>query len=198
MKNVNKLKVRKVKAVTNPIIKNMLTTCAVAGVVGAVIVAPNSAQAFSIFIKKSDEKNNKAKRFNEHAKRSGYFETEQVSANRYAIKLTQKGSSVARNLIFDDYKIPKPPDWDGKWHLLMFDISEQNRLLRDALRAKIAELGMVLIQNSVYVYPYPINDFIDNLHIVYPESTKLVLHATATQIDGEDQLIERFSNNKTL
>lgn len=46
--------------------------------------------------------------------------------------------------------------WDGKWRLIMFDIPEQGRKERDAIRDVLKSIGFHQIQKSVYIYPHEI------------------------------------------
>lgn len=41
--------------------------------------------------------------------------------------------------------------WDGKYRLVIFDIPERNRVVRDTLRRKLKEFGFVGWQKSVWV-----------------------------------------------
>jgi phenylacetic acid degradation operon negative regulatory protein len=43
--------------------------------------------------------------------------------------------------------------WDGSWRLVMFDIPEKQRGLRDKLRRALLTLGMGIFQGSVWVSP---------------------------------------------
>ena len=46
------------------------------------------------------------------------------------------------------------PTWDGKWHLLFYDIPVKYNAARMALRDMIDDLGMYPLQKSLWVYPY--------------------------------------------
>ncbi len=198
MNNISKLRTRKIKSVTNPIMKGLLRTSLAAGVVGVVLVAPNSLQAFDALVKQIDKTKKRSKRFSEYARRSGYFEITECGKNQYAVKLTNKGNDAAMNLLYEDYELPSRKKWDGKWHVLTFDILEENKYLRDLISNKVTELGMMKLQNSVYVYPYSFSEFLDNLHTVYPQATKYVISMIATHIDGEKQLVNKFHKAKIL
>ncbi len=198
MKNQNKLRVRKVKSVTSPVIKGMLKAGLAAGLVGTVVVAPNSLQAIDFVANQIDKQKSRSKRFKEYAKRSGYFEVESVGDNKYCIRLTGKGVKAAQDVIFQDYELARKEKWDGRWHILMFDIPERHKGFRDTLSAKASTLGMKLVQNSVYVYPYDISEFVQSLHAVHPEATQYVLHAEVVSISGEEQLIESFRKDRIL
>ncbi|MFA6515205.1 MAG: CRISPR-associated endonuclease Cas2 [Candidatus Paceibacterota bacterium] len=77
------------------------------------------------------------------------------------IILTNKGKSVARSFLLQDYKqFKKPIRWDGKWRLVMFDIPENKRKLRNIIRFHLKKIGFLQVQGSVWVYPYPCEEII--------------------------------------
>jgi len=45
---------------------------------------------------------------------------------------------------------------DGKWIMLIFDVPERKRYLRDLLRSAIYFLGYKMFQRSVWVCPYDV------------------------------------------
>lgn len=46
--------------------------------------------------------------------------------------------------------------WDGKWRIVMFDVEEINKRVRDRLRKKLKELGFGMLQKSVFISPHDI------------------------------------------
>ncbi|HEY4518209.1 MAG TPA: hypothetical protein VJG48_01130 [Candidatus Paceibacterota bacterium] len=54
----------------------------------------------------------------------------------------------------------KPKRWDGKWRIIIFDIWEKRRRMRDLLREEIRTYGFVKVQNSVWAYPYDCEEFV--------------------------------------
>jgi phenylacetic acid degradation operon negative regulatory protein len=52
--------------------------------------------------------------------------------------------------------------WDGFWRLIIFDIPETRRVLRDRLRRKLNELGFGMIQHSVYISPHDLGEDLKN------------------------------------
>ena len=69
--------------------------------------------------------------------------------------LTQKGIEQIsflrlENLSFD----ANSKKWDGYWRVVIFDIPETVRGLRDAFREKLREWPFYKLQNSVFVGPY--------------------------------------------
>ena len=52
--------------------------------------------------------------------------------------------------------------WDGKWRIVMFDVEEVNKKVRERLRGKLKELGFGMLQKSVFISPHGIiEDFIE-------------------------------------
>lgn len=85
----------------------------------------------------------------------------ELSDGTTRIVLTEDGKKKALQYNFDDMKIKKPNQWDGKWRLVLFDIPERIRKGRDALRDKLKELEFYELQKSVWAYPYPCEDEIN-------------------------------------
>jgi phenylacetic acid degradation operon negative regulatory protein len=48
--------------------------------------------------------------------------------------------------------------WDGYWRIVIFDIPEEDKKLRDALRYKLTELGFGQWQRSVYITPFDLEE----------------------------------------
>ena len=56
--------------------------------------------------------------------------------------------------------IKKPKHWDGKWRIVIYDLKERKRGLRDKLRNTLASFGFIRLQHSVWIYPYDCEDLI--------------------------------------
>jgi len=74
--------------------------------------------------------------------------------NQIYISLTDEGKKRAGKYKIDDLKIKTAENWDKKWRVLIFDVEENYRIKREALRGKIKELGLYQLQKSVWVCPY--------------------------------------------
>ena len=74
--------------------------------------------------------------------------------------ITDKGRELMAQIEFGEYAIPEPAFWDGKWRVLIFDISERRRRARTQLRRLLHGAGFIRMQDSVWVYPYPCDEFI--------------------------------------
>lgn len=91
-------------------------------------------------------------------KKYGYVEFLSENDREITIKLTKKGEQQIIKYAFDDIQIKKPRKWNGKFHVIIFDIPNKYRDARNAFREKLQELGAYQLQKSVWVHPYPCFD----------------------------------------
>lgn len=87
---------------------------------------------------------------------------EKITKNKEIFyRITEKGEKE-----FD--KILRPlkttGSWDGKWRLVIFDIPENKRAVRDRLRRSLAKLGLGILQASVWISPHDIRAEIEELN----------------------------------
>lgn len=75
--------------------------------------------------------------------------------------LTPIGKTRALKYQFNNLIIKKRRKWDRKWRMVLFDIPEEKRKIRDALRKKLKNLGFLEFQKSVFIFPYPCSDEIN-------------------------------------
>ncbi|MBP9714943.1 MAG: hypothetical protein KBD52_00410 [Candidatus Pacebacteria bacterium] len=74
------------------------------------------------------------------------------------IKITKKGESRLHSFEIDLISIKKQKKWDGKWHMVMYDLPLRFKKARESLRWKLKDLGFYQFQKSVWIYPYPCED----------------------------------------
>src|SRR3989344_8095107 len=87
----------------------------------------------------------------------------------------------------DELTIPRKSGWDGKWRVVLFDVPENRRKIRDAFRHHLIRLGFFELQKSVFVYPYECRDEIEFL-IEFFHARPYVRFLVAERIDIELQL----------
>lgn len=119
------------------------------------------------------------------------------------IKITEEGDKIKLELVeegklkafyydFDNLQIEKPKIWDGIWRMVIFDIPEDKKIARDALRRKLKQLGFIQLQKSAFVLPYDCKkeiEVIKDTYEVWPYVTYLVVK----EIDGEDKIKQKFN-----
>lgn len=74
----------------------------------------------------------------------GLLEQEQREMDEIVFRLTQEGRNLAL-LIGDNVG-----DWDGRWRIVVFDIPESKRIVRDVLRKRLKRWGFEPWQKSVW------------------------------------------------
>lgn len=84
-----------------------------------------------------------------HLKNSGYI---QKTNDRYVV--TNKGNASITRYLIKNLKIETPDKWDYIWRVVVFDIPEEERAKRDAFRRRLEALGLLMVQKSVFCYPY--------------------------------------------
>lgn len=69
--------------------------------------------------------------------------------------ITDSGRGVMAKFEIDNIILPDfdPKKWDGVWRVLIFDIPELTRAVRNLFRDKLQELEFYTLQKSVYVTP---------------------------------------------
>lgn len=99
--------------------------------------------------------------------------------------LTEKGKNISQEYLLRDYKqIKKPSIWDKKWRLVMFDISEDKRKIRNLLRFHLKKVGFVQIQGSVWIYPYPCEEIVTIIKTNFKLSDE-VIYVTADSFEKD-------------
>ena len=75
--------------------------------------------------------------------------------------LTDSGKNKVLRYNLDKIEIKKPTRWDKLWRMVIFDIPESFKEGRNALAAKLKQLGFYPLQKSVFIHPYECKDEID-------------------------------------
>lgn len=107
------------------------------------------------------------------------------------IVLNREGSQQALRYQLNDIVIQKPPRWDYRWRVVLFDIPEKQKKLRDALRGRLKQLGLLEFQKSVFVHPYECRNEIDFVIELY-QARRFVRFIEAIHIDNELHLKKKF------
>ena len=69
------------------------------------------------------------------------------------VSLTEKGKLRALNVSFRNF-YNKKEKWDGKWRMIAFDIPNECKKGRNALRYRMRLGGFYKLQESLFLYPY--------------------------------------------
>ena len=105
--------------------------------------------------------------------------------------LSENGKQRTSQFNIEKLEIKKPQKWDNKWRIVMFDIPEKLKKIRDSLRFHFQEIGLLELQKSVLVYPYPCYKEIEFILEFY-NARKYVRFVLAEKIDNELHLKKKF------
>jgi len=133
----------------------ILETIKVAGVLSVALLAPNVVQCLAMFHKKKPRYNtgyyvkNKIPRL----VRKGLV-TVAKGQDGWMIFLTSKGEYTLNQYRISEKYQSRPVRWDRKWRMVIFDIPEKDRALRNYIRAELRSFGFEKWQDSVWVSAY--------------------------------------------
>src|SRR3989344_6601962 len=169
--------------------KAILLTIATVGLIGMAVLAPNALQALSIFMPSKDRRFYITKRIH-FLEGQGLIEFKKKNSKTF-VRLTDKGKERVLKYQLGELKIKKPKWWDGKWRVIIFDIKEYKRHLRDELRAELISLGFKRVQNSVWVHPYDCEEVITLLKSHF-NLGKEVLYMKVNELENDRWLKKEF------
>ena len=134
----------------------IITTLSIVGVLAVGLIAPNVLGALGrLGVIGPNQKRQNIKRSLVRLVESGYVVLENGRA-----RLTPKGERFAMLLHDGRIAAKKPKRWDGKWRLLVFDVPEKRKYKRERIRSVLIHLGCKRLQDSVWVYPYDLEDVV--------------------------------------
>src|SRR3989344_1729183 len=119
-----------------------------------------------------------------------YVALERDPHGRMTVRITKHGMRRALTYNLDMLKLAIPVRWDGKWRVVMFDIPVRYGHVRDVFRMRLRQLGLFLLQESVYVSPYPCFDEVEFLRELYGVSFT-VRYLLVERIE-DDEHLRRF------
>ena len=106
--------------------------------------------------------------------------------------LTRKGERRAALLeSLQNIHVMKSHDWDEKWRIVIFDVWERRRDIRRRLRTLLGKAGFVRLQDSVWVYPYPCEEFVAFIRADLRLGSGM-LYIIADEIENDKYLKEYF------
>lgn len=185
------------------IVKIILKGMLIAGAIPLFMTSSNPRLASRLFpelIKYAAYKLKKRKNKKEiydmfyYLKRKGLIKMNYEGKQLY-ISLTPEGRKIAKKYQIDDLEIKKPRKWDKRWRILIFDINDKYKDKREALRGKLKELGLFMLQKSVWVCPYNFQKEIEILRTFFALQKKEMKVINAYEIE-DDEVIKDFFKMK--
>lgn len=172
----------------------ILRTLAVSGIISVALVAPKTLNLLKKLDRGTVNRKNLYQRINQaiyRLERAGLVRTTGERGNRKVI-LTEKGRAIIDAVHANEYHIPEPVFWDGKWRIVMFDIREKRRRARSQLRSLLTGAGFLRLQDSVWIHPYPCDEFIGLVRAHLKSGTGEMLSFVAEALESDKKLREHF------
>lgn len=111
--------------------------------------------------------------------------------NSFEIILSHEGKKIVKRLDLENIKIIKPKNWDGHWRIVLFDIPERLKKIRDAIRFHLKDMGFVEYQKSVFILPYPCEKELKFVAEFF-HARKYIRLIVAKVIDNEKEFKNKF------
>lgn len=71
------------------------------------------------------------------------------------VKITDSGKRKILKFALDELAVEKPRIWDGRWHLVSYDIPGELHRLRAIFREYLKAWGFYQLHESVFLHAYP-------------------------------------------
>ena len=126
--------------------------------------------------------------------KSKILEQKENNDGSLTIVLTENGKRKALTYQIDEMKIKKAQKWDKRWRIVLFDIPEKKKKIREAIRHHLKNLDFFEYQKSVFVQPYDCKNEIEYI-IEFYNIRKYVRFIIADSLDNELHLINHFKLN---
>ncbi len=164
--------------------QEVLLLLAGAGVLSLAVLMPGLGKVMSAVVR-AHEKGNFQKRLAK-LKSKNLVRIYQKDGQE-VVEITKEGIKTALQYKFSEMEIKKPKKWDGKWRMVIFDVPDNKRRLRDLFREKLKHLGFYPLNESVYIHPYQCFTEVEYLRQLFFVGGS-VTFITAEKIEGDDTL----------
>ncbi len=187
------IKFEKEKDSSYPSTKKILTFVAAMGKIGLVFAFPKAAKALVSLPYQNEFPNRwRTKQIIKQIAKQKFVTIKENKDNTVTVKITQNGIVRALTYHLKSMKLIKPKSWDKKWRVVIFDIPEKYKKIRDIFRARLKQLGLYHLQDSVFVSPYSCLKEIEFLRQLYGVSFT-VRYLLVEKIEDDYQIKKYFN-----
>ena len=119
------------------------------------------------------------------------IDEEFILASSGRLSISEKGKGLIGSAIQKARALIEKGRWDGKWRVVVFDIPEKYRHLRNNVRSILKRAGFVQLQQSVWVFPFDCEELTE---LIKTESnlSPFILYGVLEKIEGEAKLKKAF------
>lgn len=181
---------------TSDVIDQLLIGVLTVGAIGLSVAAPNSLIALEKplgKILKGRQRDSEARRIAQYLKKQKLVQVTPDEDDTYRVTLTDRGVRRTRTARLEWLEIPDKK-WDQKWRVVTFDIPEQHKTIRDYISRHLRTVGFKQLQRSVFIYPYPVDEFIAILRELFPEIENNLSYMLVEELDQHNKFVKQFAN----
>ncbi|HEY4517206.1 MAG TPA: CRISPR-associated endonuclease Cas2 [Candidatus Paceibacterota bacterium] len=171
--------------------RTILTTVALSGIIAVALITPNTLQLLGKIPKFKRQFMYRSNNIITQLARDGYVIFEEHKGKKYA-RISEAGKSalwVRGNMLLEQSMRPKR--WDKHWRVVIFDIPEKKRAMRNALRTMMQRFGFYRLQDSVWVYPHDCEDVIALVKTELRTGAS-VLYMIVEKLENDQRLKQEF------
>lgn len=186
----------KAKSVSKLIAKCVLAAIAAGGIVAFFGLMPGLAEVLRPFVGRRRYCQNEefypkyARQIIKRLEKRGLVKI--LEKNRETmLRITKLGKKQLEQWQLGKLKIVKPKRWDGRWRIVIFDIPEKRRGVRDLIRDELRNLEFYYMQNSVWVYPYECEDVVLAIAKAY-DLLPYIIYIEADYVGNDTRLRRNF------
>ncbi|MBI2475925.1 MAG: hypothetical protein HYV67_01635 [Candidatus Taylorbacteria bacterium] len=178
----------------NTFSSKLLQALLIAGATALVLSSPYAARQLLKGIRKEFSER-KLKNSFYYLRQRGFIKYEERNGHAF-LSLTKEGKRAAGQYsFFNKEKISRPPKWDKKWRLVLFDIATEHRSKRNALRFLLKRLGFVQFQKSAWLLPFECEKEVEDLKRFFNLSDDEVRLIVFDNIGNMNKYISFFKSN---
>ncbi|MEI6580876.1 MAG: hypothetical protein WCO07_01745 [bacterium] len=85
------------------------------------------------------------------------------SDNQKYLKITKRGTQKLNYIRLEGANALVSNTWDGFWRIIIFDIPENRKSEREALRYLLKKANFTCVKNTVWISPYPFEHLFTNI-----------------------------------
>ena len=177
----------------NDISRTILSVVAIAGILAVAAVAPNAFQALSFLGLGGKQPRHRKYYINDSVQKlveRGLL-VKSIQGKIPVVRLSDEGERLLARFRAKETAQGPVKNWDGVWHIIIYDVKEWRRTDRDRFRFELISFGFTRIQQSVWVSPYDHQDLITLIKADY-KIGKDILYIKAKYIERDDRLRKHF------
>ncbi len=120
-----------------------------------------------------------------------YVNLMENSDGSMTVRITKHGLTRALTYELDTMTVVQPKRWDKKWRLVIFDIPDKYKRMRDIFRMRLRQLGLFAFQESAYISPYTCFNEVEFLRELYGV-TFTVQYLLVEKVEDDASLRKHF------